>query len=310
MDTIYSIETKELVFLILGVLLGGVASWIVTKITEKRKGLVVETTGRRTIVESAAFCPFKITDLDGRKLDNVYLINIRIWNKGKEHVLGSEISKDRPLTISLDSETKILGEPIIFRGSDKIGLNIHLVDKNTYKLDFECVNPDEWSEIGIFVEDKFDSKIAASGRVFGQDHDFNVTIDDGKSSLRERLLEGFLVLFFVLWPFGLGYGLYWLFSDFSFQQAINDFDSLPHMLRSLLTYVMMVPTIGIMYYITISGKRRGNPKSYPIDEDYQPSQAQNIGAMWGTAISGKRYRVSRSSRNFGEIDVPNQGKEI
>lgn len=308
MDTNFFSEYKEFALLFLGVFLGGIASWIVNKITEKKKGLIVQTTGRRIIVESASFCPFKITDLEGRPLDNVYLINIRVWNKGNQHVLGSEISKDCPLIISLDKETKTLGDPIIFRGSDKIGLSLQLIDVNTYKLDFECINPDEWSEIGIFVEGKSDSKVSASGRVFGQNHDFNVTIDDGTISFGERLLVGFTLLFIVLWPFGAGYGLYWLSSDYSFQQAIADFDSLPYALRCLLSYAMILPMLIITYFVALSLKRKGNPKSYPIDEDYEPSQAQNIGAMWGTAISGKKYRVSRSSKNYGEIDYPNQGK--
>ncbi|MEZ9339490.1 hypothetical protein AB4176_16565 [Vibrio splendidus] len=310
MDITQMVTTKELIFLILGSLLGGLASWVVAKITEKKRGLVVETTGRRIIIESADNCPFKISDLNEKTLDNVYLINIRIWNKGKEHVLGNEISKDCPLTISLDEETNILGEPIIFRGSDQIGLKLDLISKNTYQLGFECVNPDEWSEIGIFVEEKSDAKVSATGRVFGQDHDFNVTVDDGRASITERLATAFMVLFVVCWPFASAYSIYWVYSDFSFHQVIDDFDSLPHLLRSLLTYAMVLPLLIIMYYVSILGKRRGNPKTYPIDEDFEPSQTQNIGAMWGTAISGKRYRVSNSSKNRGEISAQNQGDNI
>jgi hypothetical protein len=61
-----------------------------------------------------------------------------------------------------------------------------------------------------------------------------------------------------------------------------------------------------IHYLTNWLKRKRNPKTYPLDQDYKPSEAQNIGAMWGTALSGKRYRVSSSIHSRGKIVVPNQ----
>jgi hypothetical protein len=306
MDLFEFISLKDIVLLAVGGAIGYLVNVIVAKQTEKNKGLTLETTGRRIIVESATSCPFVINDLNGNQLDNVYLINIRLWNKGKQHVERKDISTEHPLEIHFAEDAEILGEPIVFRGSDKVGLNVHEKSSNTYSVDFECVNPDEWSELGFFVKENPNVKVGATGRIYGQDNDFSISIDDGKASWAERLMPGALFLFLFLSPFALIWGAWWLFDEYSISILINEPDSIPENLKRLLTYGFFVPLLAIMGYSKIWLKRRGKPKSYPIDDDFRPDEAKNIGALWGIALSGKNYRVSDSSRDKGEIYVPNE----
>lgn len=306
MGLIELISLKDAVLLVVGGGVGYLVNILVAKQTEKNRGLTLETTGRRIIVESASSCPFLINDLNGNKLDNVYLINVRLWNKGKRHVERRDISTEHPLEINFEEDAEILGKPIIFRGSDKVGLNVHEKSANTYRLDFECVNPDEWSELGFFVKDNPNVKVSATGRVYGQNDDFSISIDDGKASWSERLTLGILLLFISLSPVALLCGVWWLLDGYSISILINDPDSIPENLKRLLSYGIIVPLLAVMGYSQVWLKKRGNPKSYPIDEDCRPDEAKNIGALWGTALSGKNYRVSDSSRNKGEIFVPNE----
>lgn len=306
MDPFELISLKDAVLLVVGGAIGYLVNLLVAKQTEKNRGLTLETTGRRIIVESASSCPFVINDLNGKKLDNVYLINVRLWNKGKRHVERGDISNEHPLEIHFEKDAEILGKPIIFRGSDKVGLNVHEKSANTYRIDFECVNPEEWSELGFFVKDNPNVKVSATGRVYGQNNDFEISIDDGKARWGERLALGSLLLFFCLSPISLIWGIWWLLDGYSLSILINDPDSIPENLKTLLSYGVIVPLLAIAGYSQIWLKKRGNPKSYPIDEDYRPDEAKNIGALWGTALFGKNYRVSDSSKDKGNIFVPNE----
>ncbi|WP_444888284.1 hypothetical protein [Microbulbifer sp. JMSA008] len=306
MELLKLISIKDIILLASGGAIGYLANFIVAKQTEKKRGLTIETTGRRIIVESASSCPFTISDLDGHKIDNVYLINVRIWNKGKQHIEKKDISREHPLEINFSDDTQILGDPIIFRGSDKIGLNTHKKDENKYGIDFECINPGEWSEMGFFIKENPNIKVSASGRVYGQNNDFNISIDDSRVSWSERLIVGWLLLILVLSPASLIYGAWWLFNEYSFATLVNNPESIPDNLKRLLGLGLIVPLLAFLGYSHVWLKRRGNPKSYPIDEDYSPSETKNIGALWGIALSGKNYRISGSSRNKGDIYVPNE----
>lgn len=305
MDIENFIATKDIIVLMLGGVLGYLINIMVAKQTDKKRGLTLQTTGRRIIVESASSCPFVINDLNGNQLDNVYLINIRLWNKGKQHVERKDISREHPLRIHFDTETEILGEPIIFQGSNHISLETVREDKNSYRIDFECVNHDEWAEMGFFVKDNPNVNVTASGRIYGQNSNFNLSIDDSRAGMGTRLITWLFLILLVLSPLSLIAGLIWLFSEYSLSALINANDTLPDMLKRLLIWGILLPLVAISGYAPIWFKRRVNPQSYLLDEDFAPGEAKNIGALWGTALHGKNYRVSDSSRNNGDIVVPN-----
>lgn len=297
------VTTKDAVLLGVGGVLGYAASLLVAKQTEKKKNLIIETTGRRIIVEAADACPFDIFDKQGNKLSNVYLISVRLWNKGNEHILRADISSESPLLVNLLDDAQVLGEPIIFRGGIDIGLQITEKSKNTYEVAFECVNPDEWAELGFFVKDNPRIHLSASGRIFGQKSDFMFRMDDGRASAGERSAAFFAVFFIITSPIALIVGLIFLLKDYSVSALLFSPDAIPEFIRQCLAYGVTVPTILALYYLMMWFKRKSNPKTYLLDEDYEPSQAQNIGAMWGTALSGRRYRVSSSIHSSGEIVV-------
>jgi hypothetical protein len=297
---------KEAILLGIGGVVGYAANMLVAKQTAKKKNLILETTGRRIIVEAADACPFYLLDKQGNQLSNVYLINVRLWNKGSEHVLRSDISKESPLRVNLLDEAQVLGEPIIFRGSSDIGLQITEKSKNTYEITFECVNPGEWAEMGFFVKDKPRIRLSASGHIFGQKSDFMFHMDDGRASVGGRLTAFVAVSLVITSPIALITGLIFLFKDYSISTLFSNPDSLPWYIKSSLGLGIMVTMMSAIHYLGNWLERKRNPKTYPLDQDYKPSEAQNIGAMWGTALSGKRYGVSSSIHSRGEIIVSNQ----
>src|SRR5712691_5393786 len=107
-------------------------------------------------------------------------------------------------------------------------------------------------------------------------------------------------------PIALITGLIFLFKDYSISTLFSNPDSLPWYIKSSLGLGIMVTMMSAIHYLGNWLERKRNPKTYPLDQDYKPSEAQNIGAMWGTALSGKRYGVSSSIHSRGEIIVSNQ----
>lgn len=286
---------------------GYVAGLLVAKQTEKRKDLVLQVTGRRIIVESARSCPFVIQDTQGNELDNVYLINVRVWNRGKLHVHRADVSDQSPIAIRFEEGTKLLGNPIIFRGVDETGVSIEPLNGSSYRVDFECFNSDEWAELGFFVQDDYKANVSASGRIFGQKADFSVTMDDGKESTSGRV-GAFLLVAFVLGSFpSLAVSIIWLIREYSLWSPFTEPESLPRLLGSLFAYGTLIPLLILSQQAAVWLKRRRHPKSYPIDEDYDPREVDNLGAMWGTALTGKAYRVSSSAREPGTIIIRNEG---
>lgn len=301
------VTIKDAVLLIVGGFIGYLVSMIVAKQTAKKKNLIIETTGRRIIVEAVDACPFDLIDRQGNKLNNVYLINVRLWNKGSEHVVRSDISVESPLRVSLLDEANVLGDPIIFRGRDEVGLQIVEKCKNSYEITFECMNPGEWVELGFFVKDNPRVRLSAVGRIFGQDSEFMFNVDDTKASTGERVAAFFAVAFLVSSPIALLLGLVFLLKDYTVSALWLNPDSVPEFIKQSLAAGAIIPMLFSAFYLSNWLKRKRNPKTYPLDEDYEPSQAQNIGAMWGTALSGKRYRVSNSIHSAGEIVEPVDG---
>jgi hypothetical protein len=141
--------------------------------------------------------------------------------------LRSDISKESPLRVNLLGEAQVLGEPIIFRGSSDIGLQITEKSKNTYEITFECVNPGERAEMGFFVKDKPRIRLSASGRIFGQKSDFMFHMDDGRASVGGRLTAFVAVSLVITSPIALITGLIFLFKDYSISTLFSNPDSLP-----------------------------------------------------------------------------------
>jgi hypothetical protein len=304
------LDLKDFILLIAGAILGYIADRIVVRQTEPRKDLVLQTIGRQIIVESIDSYPFSVVDHNGSKLNNVYLINIRIWNRGTQHVLGSEISRDQPLLIHFEDGTKILGDPLVFRrrkSGDNIRLSVKEIKDGEYKLDFECLNRDEWAELGFFVKDNPFVKVTATGRIFGQESNFQVAMDDSRATLGDRVASFLLVLFVVSSPLNLAVGLFLLLQGYNPWDLIARPEAIPRYIFGLLMCGVIVPLTAGSYYFVNWLQRRRHPKTYPIGEDFQPRQLQHIGAMWGTALTGKQYGVSTSMHSIGEIIVPNEG---
>lgn len=304
----FSIDTKDMILLGAGVVLGYFASLIVAKQTEKRKNLVLEVVGREIVVEQTPDCPFSITDTTGEILESVYLFVTRVWNKGTEAVRGDEISPIAPLGIEIAASARVLGKPQVMKPNNDMEFSVAAIESNKFVVTFDCLNPDEWVQVGFFVTGDPRAPIKGGGRVFGQHTQFDVTTDDSRAPWSERLNSLVAFLLIVLSPFSLATAIWWAYTEYDVIDLVAGQDKLPRLLQSLFAFGIFVPVIAMVYFGSIWLKRKTNPKGYPIREDFEPSQWQALRAFFLTAITGRKYQVSTSVYDYGEIKPRASGR--
>jgi hypothetical protein len=303
LESITLLDTKDLILLGLGGVLGYLLSLIAAKQTEKKKDLVLEVLGRQIVAEATEYCPFRIVDLAGEPLDNVYFIVVRVWNRGREAVRGDEISPSAPITIDLGEDIKVIGPPRVTKPHQAMDFSINSVDQNRYQIGFDCLNQDEWVQIGFYTAGNPRAVIKGTGRVFGQHSDFAITTDDSKATIYERLTALIAFAMIVSSPFCLFFALWWIYEDYTLAEVFHQPDKLPKTLSAMLYLGILIPVISAFYFFSLWLKRKRNPKGYPIREDFEPTQSQSLKAFYLTALHGKRYEVSTSVHDYGEITV-------
>jgi hypothetical protein len=295
------LEAKDLILLVMGALLGYLLSFIAAKQMEKKKDLVLEVLGRHIVAERTDACPFLITDQAGTKLDNVYFFVIRVWNRGRDAVRGDEISPTAPLSIEMSEEATVIGEPQIMKPHPEMEFSITSLNQNKYRIAFDCLNHDEWVQIGFYMTGNPRASIRGAGRVFGQRSEFDVTTDDSRTSWFERFANILMVVLVVSSPFALPGALWWAHTEYTISDLLFNPEKLPKLLMMIFCLGTIVPTITVYYFSTLWIKRKSNPKGYPIREDFEPTQRESLRAFYLTALRGKRYEVSTSVHDYGEI---------
>lgn len=303
LESISLLNTKDLILLGLGGVLGYFLSLIAAKQTEKKKDLVLEVLGRQIVAEATEYCPFRIVDLSGEPLDNVYFIVVRVWNRGRESVRGDEISPNAPITIDLGEDIKVIGPPRVTKPHQAMDFSIEPVGRNKYQIVFDCLNQDEWVQIGFYTDGNPRAAIKGTGRVFGQYSDFSLTTDDSRATVYERLTAIIAFLLIVSSPVCLILSSWWIYEDYTFSEVVFHTEKLPKVLSAMMCLGIFIPVISGFYFFSLWLKRKRNPKGYPIREDFEPTQSQSLKAFYLTALHGKRYEVSTSVHDYGEITV-------
>ena len=181
--------------------------------------------------------------------------------------------------------------------------SINSVDQNRYQIGFDCLNQDEWVQIGFYTAGNPRAVIKGTGRVFGQHSDFALTTDDSRATIYERLTALIAFAMIVSSPFCLFFALWWIYEDSTLAEVFLQSDKLPKTLSAMLYLGIFIPVISGFYFFSLWLKRKRNPKGYPIREDFEPTQSQSLKAFYLTALHGKRYEVSTSVHDYGEITV-------
>jgi hypothetical protein len=248
--------------------------------------------------------PFSVKDSSGADIGNVYVLATRVWNKGTDSILGSDMSKQHPLIISIERSTRVLGKPIVRKPNPMMVFKVDEAAPNKFKCTFDCLNPGEWVTVNFFTTGEPRPAILASGRVHGQNAQFDVKTDDTKASWSERVASLILVLVVVFSPVALLVALFWAHQSYTLAALFTEHTKLPTLLTALFSWGVVIPMFYLSYFGLNWFERRRNPKGYPIRADL-PGDNTPLRVFLLTAIKGVRYRYSRSLHNFGEL-VPSE----
>lgn len=296
-----SIEAKDWALLGAGGVIGYLTSLAVAKQTERKKDLVLEVVGRTIVVERLPNCPFTVISASGEELENVYYLSTRVWNRGTDPVRGGEISTSAPISIEIEASATLLGVPQVMKPREDMEFSIAPSGPNRFTIAFDCLNHDEWVEVGFFFTGNARPIVKGSGRIFGQNAEFDITTDDSRATLGERITSLLAFLLVVSSPFALIGSLWWAHVSYNVVELVSSPEKLPHLLVAMFGLGIVVPSFAAFYFGSIWVKRRANPKGYPIREDFDPSQWASLKSFIMTAATGKRYQVSASIYDYGEI---------
>lgn len=303
-----ALEIKDLTLLFMGGALGYLLSLVAAKQTEKKKALVLEVTGRYIVAERTSQCPFLLVDHQGKNLENIYFVSVRIWNRGRETVRGDEISPTAPLMIEIEEAAAVIGDPLVTKPHEDMSFSISSPTQNKFQFSFDCLNHDEWVQVGFYITGSPKAAIRGSGRVFGQHADFAVATDDSHAGFQERILSLIVVLVVMTSPLSLLAAAYWTYSEHQLSNILYHPEAVPKILTLLLLHGLFITATAIIYFISTWLKRKKNPKGYPIHEDFEPTQSQSLRAFYLTALRGKRHVVSTSIEDYGQITLPSDSK--
>jgi hypothetical protein len=171
---------------------------------------------------------------------------------------------------------------------------------NRFKCTFDCLNPGEWVAINFFTTGEPVPAIFTSGRLHGQNAQFQSKTDDSILSWPERVGSLLFGLYFALSPVALASALVWAYGGHHLVQLFSGSEKLPSLLNGLFLWGVTVPILHAMYRGLNWLKRRRNPKGYPIAADFGVGNAP-LRFFFIEAIKGVRFGQSDSLHSYGKI---------
>jgi hypothetical protein len=293
-------QYKDWVFLGFGGVIGYIVNIVAAKQAEKRKILVLEVMDRGICVETTPDMPFSIIDSSGNKIQDVYFLHTRVWNKGTDAIFRGDLSEQYPLTVWIEESARILGEPQIIKPNSMMTFEVSETSPNRFECTFDCLNPGEWVLIGFFVTGEPRAAIFTSGRVHGQNAQLQIKTDDSIAHWPERIESLFFVLIVALSPLALIGALTWLYESHKLTTFFVQNEKRPILLNLLLGWGTMFPLLYTMSFGINWLKRKRGPKGFPVPSDL-PTYNTPLRVSLLTAIKGVRYVQSASFHDYGEI---------
>lgn len=276
-----------------GFALGVLASYIVARTTRATRRLVFDRIQRHPVFVDFGESSFRLT-YQNEPIESLHLLTLRVWNRGTEHVRGSDISKISPLLIRFDSFATVLGEPRMRTPWPDAGLRVVQPAKNEFHLDFEIMNPGEWAELVFYYSGDLNASVTVTGRIAGQKEDVSIVGRERIAPPLERLTTLTALVLITGAPIVLVVSiLYGLYANIPLARLLFEVDTLPEPLRSALGFGLLGSAIMLIYSVQRGFRRATNPRGYRFPDEYGPSNFEVYKAWWKTVLTGKRYRTQQ-----------------
>ncbi len=281
--------------------IGYLSSWLVARQTRLTKVLRLEVIGREMIFENLEGDKFDLR-YEGQPVQNLYGLVVRLWNRGRDRIISSDISKREPVMILMDQSAKILGTPSVYKADESIDFNVIRIKDNSYRFEFDCLNAGE----SVVVEFKYTGNPRAvvnrAGRVFGQDRSITSGVGEARTTPAGHfgaLITALFITFLYASPL---VAMVWILA-WSFLRGWT----LPHVQdwpQPLLLCTTFGAGMAILYVTFFAAKlirRYGSPKDFPDGRLHSYSNLDSFKALWSTVLTGRKYMASTSVYDYGQL---------
>lgn len=300
-------QLSQLLGYALSFVIGYIASYLVVQQTKKEKNVKFEIVTRAIIFENFSNGELEL-HYEKENVPNLYMLVVRLWNRGREHVLGRDISPNGIPTVSIDERSRFLGKPRVKQSNEAIGAKSSLLEDQKCIVSFDCLNHDEWIEMVFFYSGHPHSKVTTSARIYGQNSPAASNGERENVGFLNRVLYLMVLLLIVLSPICFVILLFTLpfLYLFSMLDLLFTSEGETHLwFDFMLILGTFVPSLWLFNKIKVFFKRRKNPKGYVIEEDTRPAFWEGLKPAWKMVLTGKAYYPSNSIYSFGESDDTN-----
>jgi hypothetical protein len=263
------------------------------------KSLQARLITRGIVAELPPFVPFYISDEAGTRYKGVYAIGMLVWNRGNQPIIHSDFLEAAPLLVKVGEDATIVaGRAIAIE--DQTFCSVELIDNHTLSITFDCLNPDDYLVVLIYVTRNPSTNVQITGRIIGQSSPIDHTAEEVRASWGERF-SSFIILILILNTLpGPLVGVYLIYKYYGINTLLHDTQSIPIYLMLPIVLGLMTTFMSICAHIVNWFERRKYPKGYPLRSDLEPPLLENIKGLFLTIFKGKKQRVNVSLLNWGE----------
>lgn len=254
---------------------------------------------RGIVAEIPEELPFRLCDEEGNRHRGVYIIGMLIWNKGNQPVVQSDLTPSAPLQIQVGDDCTLVSAKTV-PYEDQTDCAAIITSPTTVRIDFDCINPNEYLIVPIFVTGNAMTEVKVIGRIIGQDSPIDHTAEEVRAPFLERLSMLICLLLVLNTLPGFFIAGAFLLRDYGLDVIWHTPEILPTYLT--LPFTMGAMTLSmftisrVMYWV----ERRNYPQGYPLRADLEPPLLDNIKAMLSTVFKGKKHRISTSLFDWGK----------
>ncbi|MDT3604704.1 hypothetical protein [Cronobacter dublinensis] len=255
--------------------------------------------GRGIVAELPNDIPYSITADDGSLHKGIYVIGLLIWNRGALPVVENDFLPTSPLSVKVSDQAKIVGSRIL-AVEDEVRCSCTQLNDQQLQIHFDCLNPEEYLVIPLFVTGNPYVNVELTGRIIGQSHPIDQTAAEVKASILERL-GSLMILIFILnmFPGFFIYG-FLIIKEYGFRVLINDFESISRWYSAPFSFgatgIIMFLISRVSYWV----ERRAYPEGYPLQSDLEPPLHKTILGLSKCIFVAKKIRLSTSIFSWGE----------
>jgi hypothetical protein len=263
------------------------------------KSLQARLIDRGIVAELPDDIPFYISDASGKRHKGVYVIGLLIWNRGNQPIVHSDFFESAPLLVKIGQDANLVGARTL-AVEDQTERSAKIIDDHSLSIKFDCLNPNEYLVVPIFVAGNPLTNIQITGRIVGQSDPIDHTAEEVRAPFKERFIALIILAFSLSAIPGFLGGGYLILKNYGISYLLHNADSIPNYFMAPFIMgafiISMFVVSRIMYWI----ERRKYPEGYPLYADLEPPLLETIKGLFLTVFKGRKQRVSVSLFDWGK----------